>query len=163
MMNTVEVRIDDARAVYNDGGGKTKKALLKLIGPKILFDNIMEAVKDYEDACKIEGITPMTIEQFSFLPEKDREYHFYDHQYTVINRVLNEGWEPDYSDGTAKYYPYLEWDEEAAGGPGFAYYLCVNVYSHSFAGARRTYRTSELAIYAGKQFIQILNKIHSIR
>lgn len=163
-MKTVEISLENARTAYNEAGGEIKQTLLKLIGRKVLFDDITEVVKSYEDACEVEGIEPLTVGHFFFLPEQDREYAFADHQYTVINRVLNEGWEPNYSNGNErKYYPYFVWEENAAGGPGFSSIDFICDYSHSYVGARRVYPTEKLAIYAGKQFIEIHNKIQSLK
>jgi len=158
-MKTVEISIENARTAYNEAGAEIKQTLLKLIGPKVLFDKITDVVKSYEDACQIEGSKPLTIENFAFLPKKDRQHHFAAHQLIVINRVLNEGWEPDYSNGSEyKYYPYFIWNKDAAGGPGFSYivYDCGN--SDSFVGARLVFKSSDLAKYAGNQFLSIYNQ-----
>lgn len=72
----------------------------------------------------------------------------------LIAKALNEGWEPDWDDDDQyKYYPYFEWSV----GSGFSFfdYGCVN--SHSFLGSRLYFKSSELATYAGKQFISIYN------
>jgi hypothetical protein len=163
-MKTVEISLENARTAYKQASGDIKEALVNLIGRKVLFEDITEVVKSYEDACEIEGIFPLNIDAFSFLPEQDREYHFYDHQMTVINRVLNEGWEPDYSNSKQyKYYPYFVWDENRAGGPGFSYFAYYFGRSASRVGARRVYKNEKLAIYSGKQFLEIHNKIHSLK
>lgn len=161
-MKTIELNIEDVRAAYNEATDEeVKKMLRRVFGKKVIFENIMEAVKSYEDACELDGIQPLSIENFAFLPEEDREYHFAEHQYTVINRVLCEGWVPDYSnDDQIKCYPYFIWDQQAAGGPGFSSYDFTYVSSLSFVGARRVYPNADLAIYAGKQFIAIHNIIH---
>lgn len=161
-MKKIELNLEDVRAAYNEAtDGEVKKALRRMFGKTVLVENIMDAVKSYEDACELDGIEPLTIDQFSFLPEQERECQFAEHKLNVINRVLCADWVPDYTDSSQyKYWPYFYWDENAAGGPGFSFADYDFDFSGSGVGARRVYPTKELAIYAGKQFISIHNKIH---
>lgn len=161
-MKKIELNLEDVRAAYNEAtDSEVKKALRRMFGKSVLVENIMDAVKSYEDACEFDGFEPLTIDHFGFLPEQERECQFYEHQMNVINRVLCNGWVPDYSDSNQfKYWPYFYWDQNTAGGPGFSCHDYFCAYSRSNVGARRVYPTKELAIYVGKQFISIHNKIH---
>lgn len=118
--------------------------------------NVMDRIKSYEDACADQGIKPLKLSDFDFLPEKDREYHFCDHQQVIITRALNEGWEPDYDDTSQ--YKYTVWYKWVGSGSGFSYSYFVHVCSLSFVGARLEFKSLELAKYFAKQFIGIINK-----
>jgi hypothetical protein len=78
---------------------------------------------------------------------------------------LNEGWKPNWGDGDEpKYFPYF-WHEDADDEEGVSsgFVFLRTDYGYSYAGAgdglRLCFRTRALAEYAGKQFIEIWNKI----
>lgn len=121
---------------------------------------VVERIKSYEDACADQDIKPLTLEQFSFLPEKDREYHFFDHQQVIIKRALNEGWEPNHNDDNEE--KWFVWYKSVGSGRGFAF-LSRCVSSDSCVGARHEFRTKQLAEYYAKQFISIVNTCFIIK
>ncbi|KQS33998.1 hypothetical protein [Dyadobacter sp. Leaf189] len=157
-MQTAELKISvqNAYVAFKNGTAK-QKAFLRDLFPDHNFDgDITDRVGSYEDACAIVGINPMTIDNFKPFPEQDREYHFASHKLVTIARVLNEGWQPNWNDSTqAKYYPWFK----PAGGSGFSFDDCIYDGSYTTVGSRLVFRTSELATYAGKQFIDIYNII----
>lgn len=76
---------------------------------------------------------------------------------SIIVKVLNEGWEPDWDNADEpKYYPYFYMSPS-----GFAFCDTLHVYTHAAAGcgSRLRFRTSELARYAGEQFLDIWEAI----
>ena len=97
----------------------------------------------------------------------------------IIVRALNEGWEPKFVNGEYRYYPWFylytqeeidRMDEEdrskllSVGGGAHYGSRCglssarshnAFSYSHASFGARLAFKTSELAEYAGRQFIEI--------
>lgn len=117
---------------------------------------IQDRVKTYEDACAIKGIIPLTIENFSALPEDQRKAAFAYHKLITIAEVLNEGWKPDY-DNWSQYKHYPWWDlttpdgEEA--GSGFSLVGVGSTGTCSVVGARLSFKSEELVEYAAKQFI----------
>lgn len=122
---------------------------------------ITERIKTYEDACADQGISPLTLDQFSFLPEKDREYHFNDHQQVIIKRALNEGWEPDYTNSSEP--KYTIWYKSVGSGSGFvfAYYDVDGSVSH--VGARHEFKSRALGEYFAKQFLNQVNACFIIK
>ncbi len=95
----------------------------------------------------------------------------------IIAAALNEGWEPQFTKDETRYFPwfclytkeqYDELDDEEKGRcvirscvSSHAAYGFVNVgayndasFSHSSIGSQLTFRTHELAAYAGRQFIE---------
>lgn len=96
----------------------------------------------------------------------------------IIAEALNEGWQPKFTENEYRYYPwfYLYTKEEydnfseeekrrcvgransnakANGGLVYSYALVASSYSNSYHGVRLAFSTSELAEYAGKQFLDI--------
>ena len=96
----------------------------------------------------------------------------------IITAALNEGWEPQFTEDEYRYYPYFylitkeEYEQlsdedkvrcvgrsdsvaNAYGGLVFANAHNGSAYSDSLDGVRLAFRTSKLAKYAGKQFLDI--------
>jgi hypothetical protein len=118
---------------------------------------IQERIKTYEDACAALNRQPVTEEQFSFLPEKDRKAMFSLHKITTVVEALNEGWNPDWNDyNEYKYYPWFDMEtyDDAPAGSGFSFVDFVYGASDSYVGARLVLKTRELAEYVGKQFLE---------
>mgnify|MGYP000928640032 CR=1 FL=1 len=116
---------------------------------------ITEKVKSFEDACSIEGIDPVKAVPFQNPEDIDQKSINAYAKLIIINRVLNEGWVPNFDDNKWKYYPWFYMRSVAAGGPGFSYDGCIYDYSYSTVGARLVFKSEELAEYAGKQFRDI--------
>ncbi len=71
----------------------------------------------------------------------------------LITEALNEGWTPDWTDGTNKYWPWFKMG--SASGVGFSYHGYGRWYSFSLVGSRLCFKSRELAVYAGEQFEDI--------
>lgn len=126
--------------------------------------SIMDLVKSYEDACKLEKLTPLKLSDFDFLPEKDREYHFHDHRSVIIKRALNEGWEADHTDRSQiKYTIWYRMNDAAGSARGFSYFDFDFDLVLSVVGARHEFKTLELAKYFAKQFIEEVNACFIIK
>lgn len=163
-MKSLQIDESNALRLYPTSSPEFKLMLEDTFGKEFFNRKITDRVKSYLDACAIKGIQPRTIDQYPKLfgpdesaSEINGEFAF--HQLTVICEVLNEGWVGDYSDSSQrKYYPWFEW-KKAQSGFGFSdtYFGCT--YSVSDVGSRLSFRTSELAEYAGKTFIEIYNQL----
>ncbi|MDQ6477830.1 hypothetical protein [Dyadobacter sp. LHD-138] len=157
----------NALKAYNNADPSIKK-WMKDFYPEFNFDpNITDIVISYEAACEVVEFKPLTIENFGFYPEEDRESKFASHQIDIVAKALNgkdengNWWKPDYSDGTPKYFPRHYWDEGAAGGPGFSFDGYIYAYSISNVGARHSFRKREHAVFAGQHFVSTYNKFLS--
>lgn len=118
----------------------------------------MDRVKTYEDACKLENITPLKLSDFDFLPEKDREYHYHDHRSVIIKRALNEGWEADHTDRSQVKYTVWYRMNVAGSARGFSYDDCyTDGRVGSATGARHEFESLELAKYFADQFTSEVN------
>lgn len=78
-------------------------------------------------------------------------------QVKMIAKVLNEGWEAEpFNESQYKYYPYF-----LIKGQLFVYYGYLSWGSNTGVGSRLCFKSSELAAYAGKTFIDIYTKLLS--
>jgi hypothetical protein len=126
---------------------------------KTMKKEVTEVIKSFEDAAKATG-RPNTPD-FSNVPEDLREYFKANYQIIVITEALNEGWKPNWdNDDEPKYVPRF-WKDEEDVSSGFVFDYAFYGYSDSLAGycLRLCFKSEELATYAGKQFIDIWNKV----
>lgn len=77
----------------------------------------------------------------------------------IITAALNEGWEPTFSDGEKRWYPYFYLN---CGGVSFAYALYTTKSANMYSGSRLAFKSEELAEYAGKQFLDIYSELIGI-
>jgi hypothetical protein len=120
---------------------------------------VTEVIKSFEDAVKATG-RPDTPD-FSNVPEDLREYFEAQYQIVVIAEALNEGWKPDWNNSDEpKYYPWFLKKEKSVSS-GFVFGNAYYGFSAASAGdgLRLCFKTRALVEYAGKQFIEIWNKI----
>ena len=148
--------------------------------------DVTERIKTFEDACKELGI-----EAGKWLQDK-AELGFEPDviaymKLRIICAALNEGWEPKFVKGEYRYYPWFwlyteqeiqDMDEEEkidrhliptgdyrTGSAGFAYASSSNAPSSTDAnvGSRLCLKSGALAVYCGKQFIDIWADFSLIR
>ncbi|MBO9671987.1 MAG: hypothetical protein J7577_00975 [Sphingobacteriaceae bacterium] len=156
-MNTLSITKENALKCYQEASGEVKTAILNLVGKEHLL-NITERIKSYQDACEHQGITPLNVGYFSFLPEIDRVHAFAAHKVVTIIRSLNEGWVPDWSDDDqSKYYVWYK-----NSGAGFSCSVYGYDCAYSDVGSRLHFKTLELAQYFGKNFTTEINEYFNI-
>lgn len=147
--------------------------------------DITERIKTFEDACSELGEEHQYVKAYrewmriSYDRCKDVAAYL---KLRIIVAALNEWWFPKWkNENEYKYFPlfclytedeYKELDEEvkerccrvvgrssnsanAYGGLVYAYASYASSYSHTYYGSRLVFRTRELALYAGKQFIDL--------
>lgn len=115
-------------------------------------------IKTFEDACKAQNVNPELLPDVSVIPEKYQKRAIADYKLSVIADALNEGWEPDWSNsGERKYFPWFEVDADKANPSGFGFSDARYDYwdTGTIVGSRLCFKSSELALYAGKQFEQL--------
>jgi hypothetical protein len=108
---------------------------------------ITDRIKTEEDIWREAGVTK------SFWGK----LHVFD-QLALLGSILNEGWKPDWNDSSQyKYEPYFKWN-----GSAFVFDSYIAWSQHTIVGSRLCFKSSDLAIYTGKQFIDLYNKILSL-
>lgn len=141
--------------------------------------DVRKRIKTFEDACHEIGIDAeaWNRDKISLGLEPDVLAFL---KLRIIVKALNEGWEPRFTEDECRYYPwfilytgeeYNKLDEEEksrvvyrgnsyanpSGGVSMSYANAVNDSSSTYAyiGVRLAFKTSELAAYCGRQFLDI--------
>lgn len=149
MKKTLELTDKEALGIYQNAPHELKTILELNWGKPFFSKKITDRINGYLDACSDQGITPLTIDHFNFLPEQDRRPTFLFHQHTIIIRSLNEGWVPDWANhNQIKYEPRFKKTSWAGFGFSHAYYDGWTTASD--VGSRLYLRTEELANHFGK-------------
>lgn len=147
--------------------------------------DIKERIKTFEDAVNAIGEDHPLVAQYktinSAFKEADNNLHLFAYtRLAIIAEALNEGWRPEYTEDEYRYYPwfglytqeeYDDIDDEdkeccrfvgrsidyayAGGGLVYADAYHGSAYSSTYIGSRLAFKSRELAIYCGKQFIEI--------
>lgn len=147
--------------------------------------DIKERIKTFEDAVNAIGEDHPLVAQYktinSAFKEADNNLHLFAYiRLAIIAEALNEEWRPEYTEDEYRYYPwfglytqeeYDDMDDEdkercrfvgrsngSAGADGGLVYASAYVgsaCSDAYIGSRLAFKSRELAIYCGKQFIEI--------
>lgn len=140
--------------------------------------DIMERVKTFEDACRELGLDSEDLEQKwrdnNLMPDEIAYQKL-----RIICAALNEGWEPQFTEDEWRYYPWfwlytqeeindMDEDEKTnrrlmstgdyqTGYAGLAFARSRSAPSHASTavGSRLCLKSDTLAVYCGKQFINI--------
>ena len=139
--------------------------------------DVRKRIKTFEDACHEIGIDAeaWNRDKISLGLEPDVLAFL---KLRIIVKALNEGWEPQFTEDECRYYPwfilytgeeYNKLDEEeksrvvyrsnnnayAFGGVSCAVAYSDSSYTGAVIGVRLAFKTSELAAYCGRQFLDI--------
>lgn len=139
--------------------------------------DVRKRIKTFEDACHEIGIDAeaWNRDKISLGLEPDVLAFL---KLRIIVKALNEGWEPQFTEDECRYYPWLilytgeeynKLDEEeksrvvfrsfynasALGGVSCAGAGSDSSSTGAFIGVRLAFKTSELAAYCGRQFLDI--------
>lgn len=143
--------------------------------------HVTERVKTFEDACEVLGNNHPFIQAYNCWEndgvnnQADIDAYL---KLRIICAALNEGWEPKFTEGEWRYYPWFllytqkeidEMGEEeksrvvyrsgdlanAVGGVACAFANHGSSCAGTSIGSRLAFKSEELAKYAGEQFIEI--------
>lgn len=182
----IEVKRDDLRELYQVltnypaiSKEQVQNEMHKVFGEDTFKPkDITERVKTFEDACRELGLDSESLEQKwsddNLMPDEIAYQKL-----RIICAALNDGWEPQFTEGEWRYYPWfwlytqdeidnMNEDEKknrclmSTGDyqTGYAGLACAHSFdAPSSAIARFGYRlclkSDTLAVYCGKQFINI--------
>lgn len=151
-MKTLQLTDSEARKLHKSSNSDWKEVLERNFGKDFFSQSVIDRIKTYEDACAELGESPIDEVACNKLGMNKNDIAYM--KLTQIVRALNEGWVAKVYDSEYRYYPWFEHN----GSPS-AFAFCVSYYGDSFAtagsGSRLCFRTSELADYAGKQFLDL--------
>lgn len=147
--------------------------------------DIKERIKTFDDAVSIIGNEHPLVAQYRAIEnsfkEADNNLHLFAYtRLAIITAALNEGWIPQFTEDEYRYFPWFglytkeEYDNMddddksrcrfvgrsngyayAYGGLVYAYANHGSASSYTHIGSRLAFKSRELAIYCGKQFIDI--------
>jgi hypothetical protein len=164
-MKVVSRTHDEILSHYNNTDDAGKKLIAEMFGGEINLLKITDRVKTFDDACRELSISPASV---GFQLQAELEPLFKDvasilayMKLIIITRALNEGWVPDWSDSDQP--KYTVWLEDYQAGVGFSFTGCVDWDSNTAVGSRLCFKSSELAMYAGNQFMAIYNDFFLIK
>lgn len=189
----MEIKIENVKAAFNTADESGKKLLLALFpelssetAQKADNRPVTERIKTFEDAC-----IELGIETDKWI--QDREYLGFEPdviaymKLRIICAALNEGWEPKFTENEARWYPWFwlytqdeinNMDEQEkqdrhlistgdyeTGYAGFASALSYNAPSNATTrfGSRLCLKSEALAVYCGKQFIDLWADFNLVR
>ena len=138
---------------------------------------VTERVKTFEDAVRELGDEHPFVKEWHLGDGLSADLEAY-LKLRIIAAALNEGWEPKFTTDEYRYFPwfvlYTEeeynelsdedksrvvlrsyYDARAGGGVAYVYAYYDSSYTYSSYGSRLAFKNSDLAKYAGKQFIEI--------
>lgn len=142
----------------------------------------MDRIKTFEDACDELGDDHSLVVQYKtisklLIPEGEQVNDLIAYlKLRIIVAAFNEGWEPQFTHGEYRYFPWFRFytkeeinnmdDEDresvfrlpsttAYGGVACAVAYSDSSVTSTNGGSRLAFKNSELAKYAGKQFIDI--------
>lgn len=154
-MQTLQIDARNAKKLFPSASAEFKQMLTDTFGESFFSQKITDRVKTFEDACAIvEPLENLLI--LSNYKGADRDMIAVQAfaKLTIIARALNEGWAPDWTNGSQyKWFPYFKYEA----GFGFSATFYDSWLTHSTVGSRLCFKSEELAEYAAKQFQAIYN------
>ena len=183
-MCTIKLNAAQVAAIYKGGNEEARKALKDSLGEQFsTILPITERVKTFEDAVSELGKEHPLVKVYqsikygycSELVGKDLLAYT---KLSIICEAINEGWRPQFTLDERRWYPYYELltddeieemsEEEKSRVVGRAGHVAsargglvcsdanvVSSNSYTYFGSRLAFKSEELAVYAGKTFIDI--------
>jgi hypothetical protein len=157
-VKTLQITEKSAISAYHNADEKGRKLLSDLFGSEPFSMNIMDRIKTFDDVLDYHGLSSSLFNsQCTGLNPDEIAYK----QVKLIVSALNEGWSPDWTDGSQyKYFPWFKMSSSS--GAGFAYHDCGFWTSNANVGSRLCFKSSELAKYAGNQFNDIYKNFFTL-
>lgn len=188
----MEIKKENVLAAYETarkaGADSTMKVLEQLFGEETFKPkDITERVKNFEDAKNELGLEHPYVREWQLGENLSPDLEAY-LKLRIICAALNEGWKPQFTEEEWRYYPYfwlytqdeidnmkadekvsrclrMTGDKYQTEYAGFAYANSAYVPSAPYAtfGSRLCLKSDTLAVYCGKQFIDIWADFFLIR
>lgn len=149
-MKTLQITEANARKLYKTSATEFRTTLEDTFGKQFFEASITERVQTIEDAYHELGMSPIDITTMKANGFTDDEIVY--RNLKIVTMALNEGWVADWDNAEeCKYVPYFDCSS------GFAFYSANYCYLYAYTGnaSRLCFKTSALAEYAGKQFIEL--------
>lgn len=153
-MKTIELSERKAHELYKTASGEFKVLLEENFDKKVLIGNILERITTWQDVCKEAVINFANVCPWTYANTKEKRAQNAYAKLQLISKVLNEGWEPDFTD--TNQYKWYNWFQKDAHGRGwrphdYGSYCFSDVYS----GAGLYFKDKKTAEHAAKNFLDI--------
>lgn len=189
----MEIKIENVKAAFNTADESGKKLLLALFpelssetAQKADNRPVTERIKTFEDAMLELGEEHPFVKEWHLGENLSPELEAY-LQLRVICAALNEGWEPKFTEDESRWYPWFwlytrdeieRMDEQQKQDRNlmftgdyitdYAGFACANsddAPSNTYAGigSRLCLKSEALAVYCGKQFIDLWADFNLVR
>ena len=160
MSETLEITKEAAIKAHDEASSKGKTLLENLFGKRVFQKDIKQRITCLDDALRELGKDKLDFEASCVgLSEDEVAYKML----KVIAEALNEGWQPDWSNGEwDKWYPWFKMDDSSSAGR-FSFRGSANRFSSSSVGSRLCFKSEELATYAGNQFLDIYKDFFTVK
>ncbi len=150
-MKKLQIDEVNARKLYPTASKEWKTTLEDTFGKEFFSQKITDRMKTWEDICEELNIDP--INSLPFKKAKDKTERFLNASFKIskISEVLNEGTILDFNNSNQyKYYSYFTKKDSV-------WLVDSYCYDGSYAslGFGFYYKSSELALFAGNQFLDI--------
>lgn len=181
MEKELKINVENVLSEYTNADENGKKLLENLFGKDVFVPkNVMDRVKTFEDACRELGKNHPLVKSYEALCSVDTDSNLETYaKLRIIVAALNEGWEPMFTTNEWRYYPWFYiytqeeiekmdedekkelclWGGSAPDGTrcglGCSYSNLAFSYSSTYCGARLALKNREMAIYCGRQFIEL--------
>jgi hypothetical protein len=151
-MKTLKISEADAKKYYPTASDEFKTVLETTFGKEFFNQKITDRVKSWQDVVDIlEEQGEDVVLPYKVAKTKQQKSINALYKIQCITKVLNEGWEPDFSNSAEyKYYPWFE-HKKAGWSLCCVSYDCVIAYFPFGC----YYKTKELGEYSTKVFIDI--------
>lgn len=185
MSKNIQIQQENLLNAYKNASSEQRELLEHLFGSEVFKPtDVRERIKTFHDAyCALGNDHPFVVSYEKYVNAASGEeadvIAFL--QLRIIAAALNEGWEPQFTEEECRWYPlFTLWTEEELAQKSEAWkkehslWLCggrsyrgadcglasassYNAWSYSAAyfSARLAVKSEELAVYFGKQFIEI--------
>ena len=185
MSKNIQIKQENVLNAYKNASKEQKELLEHLFGSEVFKPkDVRERIKTFHDAyCELGNEHPFvkSYEKYVNTASGEEADVISYLKLRIIAAALNEGWKPQFTEDEYRYYPWFyllteeeisekseEWKKEhslwlfggsslygAGCGLAYAYSVSAWSYSTSFISARLAVKSEELAVYFGKQFIDI--------
>lgn len=181
MEKELKINVENVLSEYTNADENGKKLLENLFGKDVFVPkNVMDRVKTFEDACRELGKNHPLVKSYEALCSVDTDSNLETYaKLRIICAALNEGWKPQFTKDEYRYYPWfyiytqeeiekMDEDEKkelclwggyanygSQCGLGYSYSNSAFSYSSTYYGARLALKNREMAIYCGRQFIEL--------
>jgi len=153
-LEVIKISKSNARKLYSTMP-EFKSTLEDTFGKAFFTGKITDRIKTYEDACVELGVEPLDEKKLRSFGFTDDEINY--RKLKTVTKALNEGWVPDWTNSNqAKWYPYFRL---SSGAFVFDDAYCGYSDANAGGGSRLCFKTRELAIYAGEQFLEVWTTI----